>query len=272
MTLLSHTSPSQDLSSQGGLSQGLVSQGTLLNQRLRYAQPVEGYRTGLEPVLLAACIPARPGQSVLEAGTGAGAGLLCLLARVPGLTATGVELDPAMAELARTNLASNGQTAMIHADDVVHAGRFGPVDHAFANPPWHDPAGTLPAHPAAARAKHLAATGLSAWIIGLSGCLARSGTLSLALPVSLLGESLAILLQAGLGRTVICPLWPRPDVEAKLALLQARRGRGGSRLLPGLVLHEGRGFTAAAEAILRGGAALPLHGAHRRETPAPGEG
>jgi hypothetical protein len=35
-----------------------------------------------------------------------------------------------------------------------------------------------------------------------------------------------------------------------------RGGRGPGELLPGLVLHEGTGFSPAAEAVLRGGAAL----------------
>ena len=64
----------------------LTSDGCLLDGRVRYAQPAsgsDGYRTGIEPVLLAASIPAQAGQRVLEAGVGAGAGLICLAARVP---------------------------------------------------------------------------------------------------------------------------------------------------------------------------------------------
>jgi tRNA1Val (adenine37-N6)-methyltransferase len=72
-----------------------------------YRQPIDGYRTGIEPVLLAASVPARSGQRVVEAGTGAGAGLLCLLARVAGLSAIGIERDADMAALARRNLADN---------------------------------------------------------------------------------------------------------------------------------------------------------------------
>ena len=59
--------------------------GHLLGGRVSYAQPREGFRSGIEPVLLAAAIPARPGEHVLEGGSGAGAALLCLAARVPGL-------------------------------------------------------------------------------------------------------------------------------------------------------------------------------------------
>lgn len=230
--------------------------GTLLNGRVRYTQAAEGYRTGLEPVLLAACIPARPGQSVLEAGAGAGAGMLCLMARVPGLLATCVELDPPTAALARANMAANGFDARVWEGDVADAGTVGLVDHAFANPPWHDPAGTLPPQADRARAKHLSATGLQPWIDGMAAALLPRGTLSLALAVALLTEAAAGLARAGFGRVDVFPLWPRAGVAAKLVLLRARRGRASTRMLPGLVLHQGSGFTQEADAVLRDGSAI----------------
>ena len=61
-----------------------------------------GYRAGVDPVLLAASVPARAGQSVLDLGCGAGVAALCLAARVPGLLA-GLEVQPAYAALARRN-------------------------------------------------------------------------------------------------------------------------------------------------------------------------
>lgn len=228
--------------------------GTLLAGRLRYRQPGEGYRTGLEPVLLAAAVPARPGERVLEAGCGAGAGLLCLLHRVPGLRARGIERDAEMAALARANLAENGLMAAIETGDVAQVA--GAVDHAFANPPWHDPASTAAAHPARVAAKQLAA-GLGSWIGPLAACLAPRGSLTLILPATLAGEAVALLHAAGLGRTGLLPLWPRAGRPAKLLLLQARRGRG-SRILAGLVLHDAGGLTIEAEAVLRGGQPIAL--------------
>ncbi|MBL4768768.1 MAG: methyltransferase, partial [Rhodobacteraceae bacterium] len=45
-------------------------------------QPRKGYRAGIDPMLLAASVPAHAGQSVLELGCGAGAAILCLATRV----------------------------------------------------------------------------------------------------------------------------------------------------------------------------------------------
>ena len=47
-----------------------------LGGRLRIAQPAQGYRAGADAVMLAAACPARPGQSVLELGCGAGVALM----------------------------------------------------------------------------------------------------------------------------------------------------------------------------------------------------
>ena len=233
--------------------------GTLLGGRVRYDQPADGWRTGIEPVLLAASIPARPGDRVLEAGTGAGAGLLCLMTRVPGLVGMAVELDPDMAALAARNLAANGLDAVILAGDVAAAAGLGPVDHAFANPPWHDPAGTAPAGIRRVLAKQRDAAGLEHWVGALSACLAPQGTLTFVLPASMLAECLSLMLAAGLGAATVCPLWPRPSRPAKLVLLHARRAPAQTRILPGLTLHgAGSGYTPEADAILRDGAALPL--------------
>ncbi len=75
----------------------------LLGGRVSYIQPAEGFRAGIEPILLAAAVPARSGERVLEAGSGAGAALLCLAARVPGVLGFGVEQEARLVLLAIDN-------------------------------------------------------------------------------------------------------------------------------------------------------------------------
>ena len=78
-----------------------------LGGQLQVWQPRQGYRAGVDPVLLAASVPARAGDTVLELGCGAGVASLCLGRRIDGLHLTGLELQPAYADLARRNAAEN---------------------------------------------------------------------------------------------------------------------------------------------------------------------
>ena len=243
-----------------------LTEGTLLDGAIRYAQPAAGYRTGIEPVFLAASVPARAGEHVLEAGTGAGAGLLCLAHRVPGVAGLGVEIEPAMAAIAAANLAANGlRDVTVLTGDVCAMAAAGDVDHAMANPPWHDDRGSPPPGALKQRAR-MASPGLvSAWIAAMAKALRVHGTLTLILPPRAVPESLAALGAAGCGSGVLFPLWPKPipsspERDARILLLQAvKGGRADFRLLPGLVLHgEGGGYTEAADAILRRGEALSL--------------
>ena len=78
-----------------------------LGGRLRVRQPARGYRSGIDPVLLAASVPAKTGDHVLEIGTGSGVALLCLMRRVSGLSAVGVERNTELAALARANSSAN---------------------------------------------------------------------------------------------------------------------------------------------------------------------
>lgn len=239
----------------------LTAQGSLLDGRVRYAQPTDGYRTGIEPVLLAASVPAQAGQLVLEAGTGAGAGLLCLAARVPGVSGFGVEIDPAMADLARQNIAANGIDSLAVVTADIGAWRHERVfDHAFSNPPWHGPADTP--SPIARRrlATHAGAVPIEGWIAAMHAVLRPGGSLTLIVPASQTVRAVLALRSAGLGRLTLFPLWPKPGRDAKLTLIRGYAARRGpDRVAAGLVLHDADGrFSAEAQTRLREGAALTI--------------
>ena len=113
-----------------------------LGGRLKLWQPRDGYRAGVDPVLLAAAVPAKAGQSVLELGCGAGAAVLCLVTRVPGLRPTGVELQADYADLAARNAQCNEIDLSVYVADLSNMPtdlRQQHFDHVIANPPYYRP-------------------------------------------------------------------------------------------------------------------------------------
>src|SRR5262249_42459289 len=81
---------------------------SLLGGKVIFYQPAEAYRAAIDPVFLAAAVSPRAGDHVLDLRAGAGAASLCLARRVPECRVTGLEIDPALISLARTNAAENG--------------------------------------------------------------------------------------------------------------------------------------------------------------------
>jgi len=238
-----------------------MSEDTLLGGRVRLRQPEDGLRAGHDAVLLAAAVPARQGDRVLELGCGSGAAFLCLAARVPDLHVVAVERQPALAALARENAALNGladRVTVIEGDvaDLALRRSLPRCAHGFANPPFWD-GGTAPPVALRRAATHEEA-GLAEWAACLVG-LEHLGSATLILPAARFADGLAALRDTGFGSPAMLPLWPRAGVAAKRVLLAARRGgRGPGRVLPGLVLHDGPRASPDAEAILRDGAALPV--------------
>lgn len=246
----------------------LTTEGTLLRGRVRYRQPAAGFRSGIEPVLLAAAVPARRGEQVLEAGSGAGAALLCLAFRVPGVRAAGVEIDAGLAALAADNAAANGFGAMrvwhgaLEEATGAAAALTPPFDHAMANPPYHPPEGTPSPLAARETAKRGSAPLVADWIRHLAGLLRHRGSLTLILPGHLVPAAMAAMEGADCRCATLFPLWPKAGRDAKLVLLQGiRQGRSPLRVMAGMVLHrEQGGFTDAARAVLEEGKAVTLSG------------
>jgi tRNA1Val (adenine37-N6)-methyltransferase len=238
-----------------------VTQDSLLGGRVRYAQPRLGFRSGIEPLLLAASIPVRPGERMLEGGAGAGATLLCVAARAGPVFGVGVERDGALAALAHRNALRNGfATLGFIAARVEALPVGGPFHHAFANPPYHPESGTVPASAARHRAKQGHVGLFADWAVALAAPLARGGTLTFIVTTAVLPACMAAFEQAECGSPALFPLWPRSGEPAKLVLLRGRKGgRQPCRVLPGLILHDRDGqFTPEAEAVLRHAGPLRL--------------
>ncbi|MGH7185899.1 MAG: methyltransferase, partial [Pseudomonadota bacterium] len=88
--------------------EGATSTDDFLGGRIAVIQPRRGHRAGSDAVFLAASVPARSGERVLDVGAGVGVAGLCLLARVPGVEVTAVEIEFGLCALAAKNAARNG--------------------------------------------------------------------------------------------------------------------------------------------------------------------
>ncbi len=240
-----------------------VSEDTLLDGRVTFRQPVEGYRAAIDPVFLAAAVPAKDGQSVLDVGSGAGAASLCLAARVPGVRVFGLELQAPLVGLARENIARNGMTGRVESligSLQAPPPRLAPgsFHHVMTNPPYQAAEdGRASPHSGKAAANQEREVDLAAWMRFAVNMLQPKGSLVVVYRADRLDDLLAAL-NRRVGEIVVFPLWPKIDRPAKRILLLARKGVASPlTLLPGMVLHEDDGrYTAPAEAVLRHGAAL----------------
>ena len=235
---------------------------TLLNGGVRLRQPAVGYRAAIDPVFLAAAVPAKPGERVLDAGCGAGAAFLCLARRVHGCTIAGVERDPAMADLARFNATDNGfsnRVEIFTGNIAGHMPQLGSVsfDHVMMNPPYLDPARTQGPVDAARAAAMVETNAISDWIAFAHRMLRSGGTLALIHRADRLA-AVRSALSSRFGALMEFPLLPMAGRDAKRVVVRAQRDAAPSvTQLPGLVLHRSDGrYTAEADEILRAGGAL----------------
>ncbi|UAB89253.1 methyltransferase [Ruegeria sp. SCSIO 43209] len=239
-----------------------------LGGRVRLWQPRSGYRAGVDPVLLAASVPAQAGQSVLELGCGAGAAIQCLMARVPHLKATGVELQAGYADLARRNSEQNAAITVVEADlnALPNDLRQEQFDHVIANPPYYRAGAHSPATDAGRQIALGEDTPLKDWISVAARRLAPRGYLHMIQRADRLPDMLAGC--AGrLGSIQVLPLAPRADRASELVILRARKGgRAAFRLHAPLILHlgdrhveDGESYTPKVSAVLRDRADLTGH-------------
>lgn len=243
-----------------------ISRDSLLGGRVTLFQPRRGYRVAIDPVMLAAAVPAKAGDRVLDLGAGTGAAALALAARIEGVTVVGLELEPALVRLARKSADASGLSDrvdfimgdLLEPPAGVAAGGF---DHVMANPPYLEAGeGNLPPD-AAKRAATVEGRALLAhWLASALAMARDGGTITVIHRFDRRGE-VTTGLAHGAGGAVVFPLWPlKAGSDARRVIVQATQGATGpARAAAGMVLHTADGgYTAAAEAVLREAAALRL--------------
>ncbi len=244
----------------GRAADGVTRDG-ILGRRLILAQPVAGPRASDDAVLLAAAVPARPGETAVDLGCGPGPAMLCLAWRVPGLSVAGLEINQRLAALAAENIEANGFAgrAQVVVGDVADLPEgLGPADHVLLNPPFFQPGRHDAApDPIRARARREAGDiGLGRWLAAAAALLRPGGSITIIHRAERTDEIVGLLT----GAVTVLPLAARPGDVPKRVIVQSLAGPPDRRILPSFVLHraeDGR-YCDAAEAILRHGGPLAL--------------
>lgn len=237
----------------------------VLGKAVRLLQPVGGFRTSGDAVLLAAACPAQAGDRVLDLGCGVGSVSLCIAHRIPDLLVCGIDIQGDYIDLARQNAAINNNTSRF---DFINSDIRGykitkpdqRFDHVLCNPPFLE-AGTYQQSPDQSRATALGHTHheitLKDWIDCAFYNLQPGGTLAMIHRADMVDR---IIQEMGrrYGQIEIFPLWPHHGEAAKRVIVRARKDRRSPAVIhAGLVLHgEDGSYTEAAEAVLRQGRAL----------------
>jgi tRNA1(Val) A37 N6-methylase TrmN6 len=241
---------------------------TLLDGQVQCLQPKVGYRVAIDTVLLAAAIPAKSGNLVVDVGAGVGGAGLCLLSRVDGLTIDALEIQPEYAALARRNARLNAvrdryqivEGSVGEESDGIKPDSY---DHVMTNPPFVEAGrGQISPDPAKAKATMESGVPLVDWIAFCIRIAKTKGTITIIHRADRVDEILSAL-SGKVGDLAIFPLWPggdNPEQPAKRVIVQGRKGMKGPTVLSkGLVLHEAGGdYTAKTKGILVNAEALEI--------------
>jgi tRNA1(Val) A37 N6-methylase TrmN6 len=239
-----------------------------LGGKLKLRQPKAGHRAGHDALLLAASCCARAGERVVEFGAGVGAAGLAVARRAGPLDLALVEIDPALAALARDNAIANSIAAQtIVLDVAAPAQAFAaaglPPDSAdvvLMNPPFNDAARHRVSPDQARATAHVAQPAtLAQWVAAARRILKSGGLLTLIWRADGIGEALAQL-DHGFGSLVVLPVHGDAERPAIRILVRAvKGGRAPTQILPALMLN-GTSVSSENEVaeILAGRAVLPL--------------
>jgi tRNA1(Val) A37 N6-methylase TrmN6 len=251
---------------------GEFTEDAFLGGQLRLRQPKSGHRAGHDAMLLAAATPVGPGDRVVDFGAGIGAAGLAVAKRTngfnPGIKLVLVEIDAALARLARDNAASNAIPAEVVVLDITSgAEAFAAVglapdsaDVVLMNPPFNDSARHRASPDKAREIAHVAtASTLQDWVHAARRMLKSGGVLSLIWRADGLSDVLAAL-DRGFGSLAILPVHADVRAPAIRVLIRAiKGGKAPTQLQAALLLNDESGVpNKQVQEILMGRTALPL--------------
>lgn len=239
---------------------------SLLGGHLHLLQPKKGYRSAIEPVILAASCNAKADEKILDLGCGVGTASLCLASRLhkKKLTIVGVDCQKDLIDLGKKNIELNNMadTLSFLYGDISHLSHKqlprGCFHHVITNPPFYK---QKDADPSPYKSKHIGhietTVQLKEWLYYCKKFLRSQGVLTIIYCAERMSELLEGLVFHNFGAIEVIPLWPRSGVCAKRVVLRAKKCRRlSTKIHPGIVLHNENGYTDEAQHILTEGKSL----------------
>ncbi|HEY8393003.1 MAG TPA: tRNA1(Val) (adenine(37)-N6)-methyltransferase [Capillibacterium sp.] len=228
---------------------------------LKIKQSPAIFKFTVDPILLAAFARVRPGETVLDLGTGAGVIPLWLTGYRGIRRVTGLELQPEVADLARENVRLNGLAERIriitgdlrNPPPELTPGSF---DWVLSNPPYW-PAGThpMPEAPCLARAKFELTCNLEEVIRAAAAFSRYGGRVAFIHLPERLTDLLSVMRQYRLEPKRLCLVLPKPGASPHRVLVEGEKlARPGLKIMAPFSIHgpDGR-FSPEMEAVYRGG-------------------
>ena len=213
-----------------------------------------GARFSLDALLLARLTEAGPAEGVVDLGCGSGVVALMMAWRGRGGRLCGIELQPALAALARENAASSGLTdrlevILMDLREIPRRLAAETFDVAVANPP-HVKAGCGRPAPAAGRAlaRHEIAATAGDFLAAAAHLLRPGGRCAVVYPPARLEEVLSEARSRGLSAQTLTPIRNRPSAPPWLWHIECRKGgpERPPRLAPAVVLRDDAGRPTGA--------------------------
>ena len=218
---------------------------TFFNGKIRITQDRTGYRFSIDAVLLAYFADPRPGDKVLDLGTGCGIIPLILAYRQPNIAIFGIEVQTELAELAVSNVRENqleGRITVFCIDMKLlrPAMTAGPVDLVVCNPPFRR-RGSGRINPDAQRAvaRHEIKANLGDIIQTSHRMLHTAGRLVLIYTAERMTDILSRMRTDGIEPKFIRMIHSRQDTEAALILIEGvKGGRPDLKIAPPLIIYD----------------------------------
>ncbi len=245
-----------------------LTKNNFLGNKLEIFQFSDGYRGNIDSVLVAASVAAKSGQKVLELGCGNGVAMCCLLYRVSGLEAFGIEIDKKVADLCRQNIILNNFKANIFNSNLttnIKELKSLSFDHVFMNPPFFKKNSVIQSLTPSSSLAKVENESLSEWISVAKKRCKPKGMVTIIQRVERLPEIIRYL-NGHFGQITVQPLSSFKDIVPKTVIVQAKKSsRSAFKLLTPKIVHKRDADTGSIvyedefEEILRSGRSLQLN-------------
>jgi len=228
---------------------------SFLRGRVKVLQKKRGYRFSLDAALLADFVRLGPAEDAVDLGAGHGIVAL-LVSRRPFRRLVGVEIQPALADLARRNVLLNGLAGRV---EIVEADlrRYAPgrvFDAAFSNPPYIPKSAGFPSlSEEKTVAKHEVTCDILDVLRAAARVLKPQGRAYIVYPGGRRADLEAAAGTAGLRIHALRQVHPRAGARPGHILVELGFGPDAARILAPLVLFgPDGGHTDEARAIFEG--------------------